>query len=1021
MGTISPASQIITTGQSVSFTFRTGTKSGNATLNVSVSNEGVTKTGYAVQRVDHAVPAAYAELIYPANATVDSKVTVLVRLKDSYNNIVDGKNSGNRYAENIIFLASPDSGGFWNGTTFLGYRTEKYINETGYAGVEYRLSSVAALNTLQVQASSVVNNYLQWITIQGIASVPTMISSSITSLSDTNTTDPHTALANGVDKFNIYYTVYDQFYNPVSGVTVQWSSSEGVTATYGTNYQGVVYLQYGPSDALKDLVITARTGEVTKTDRVSFISGEPVYFDLSANPNVIASLEANPDSVGMVYVRLLDGMGLPVSGKNVQFDIIESGNSTLLLQEPSFSNSSHVTSTSAVSDVYGFATVYIYPGRFPARNESGYKEDATGFVDISARWGSIRKETTIVYKNYPFLRVQTRVEPDTINVTEPFDVTIQLIGDGYAPYKPIDMVLATHRGESIFGDMYDGTTGKYFDKMVLLRDAAMIISPQLRPDQDRLGIVTFGKNGTTDIPTEAHFWQQVQPGPDNGKDLDVQGAIATYYTEHPKYYDDYATLDGGLTFVHSLINENINNMTPSKDPGGNYIVTTRYGLYKAIKELTPSGASPPSPGYLGYSNLSVKAVILFTDIQWTNYGDPSAGWNGVSVDNQGTFGEPDHWPQSGVGPWKAFPELGGLDSPLQNLANYAIANKVRIYAITYYPQSGQVDKTREDILRTISEPTGGKFYLAGNGTAIKQIFQDILEEMKIFASVGTSMNISLDDVSITYNNVTNITNGSKLFDYVYLEGHSTNISSWNTSGMLPDLLRTSAGTCGGLYPANAVPLIDSCNTTYPYSIDQAADWDNDQLYFYVGDVSIKQTWQSVFTLIPKAPGSIDLFGNESFISYTNEDMQNPIKLPLPFTPVTVINITVPGPTSQMVLDIIDRSLSAAPVGCTELLDVTWRVNYTGNETVKQLIYYQFSRDGEIWSNDWIQYDTNTTVHRNISPEELFHSSFDARDREGWIKFKVFAYEEPYGGISDTEITSAPIDIGAARGNTIKIS
>jgi hypothetical protein len=1027
MGSISPVSQTVgDASQSVTFTFRPKTKSGNASVTVSVTNEGVTKTGHGIQPVDHAVPAAYADLIYPTNATVDSTVKIQVRLKDIYNNIIDGKNPGIQTAENIVFLASPDSKGFWDAGVFLGYKTQKYINETGYATVEYRMSTTTALNTIQVIANSIVSSNLQWVTIQGTAAKPAKITSSITSFSDTNNTEPHTALANGIDKFNLYYTVYDTFNNPVPGVFIQWSSSEGKSASYTTNYQGVIYLQYGPSDALKDLAITARTGEISKTDRVSFISGEPVFFDLSANPNVIASLEANPTSISTVYVRLLDGMGLPVRGKNVQFNFIEGrmGNSTILLQPPSFNDSTYITTTSVVSDAFGFATVYVYPGRFPSRDEFGYEEDATGWVDISAKWGNIQKETTVIYKNYPFLRVQTSVEPDTVNVTEPVDITIQLIGDGYAPYKPIDLVLSAHRGESIFGDMYDPSTGLSQDKMVSLRDAALTISPQLRPRQDRLGIVTFGINGTTVIPEKASSWQQVQPGPDNGKDSDVAWAIGEYYSPL-KNYSDYATLDSGLTFDHNLINENIDGMIPSKDPGGKYIVTTRYGLYKAIKELTRSGASPPSPGYLGYSNMSVKAVILFTDIQWTNFGDPSAGWNGVSVNSQGMYVDeiPDdyNWPQSGVGPWAAFPDLGNLSSSQQNLANYAIANKVRVYAVAYYPENSNIDKTREKILRTISEPTGGKFYLADNGTALKQIFQDILEEMKIFASVGTSMNISVANVSVTYNNITNVASGHELFDYVYLQGHSTNISSWNTSGMISGPLLTSSGTCGGLYPANAVPLLDSCNTTYPYSINQTIDWNNNNLYFYVGNISIKQTWQSVFTLIAKKPGSIDLFGNNSFISYTNDDMQSDVNLPLPFTPITVINNTLPGPTSQMILDIVDGSLSASPVGSTELLNVTWRVNYTGNETVKQLIYYQFSRDGEIWSNDWIQYDTNSTINRNITPEEIFQSNFDARDREGWIKFKVFAFEEPYGGISDTEITATPIDIAALKGNTIKIS
>jgi hypothetical protein len=92
MGIISPAgTQRINASQSITFVFRTGTKSGNATIHVSAANEGKTVFNQVTQLVDHATPKYFSGLIFPNSATVATDASISVQLTDKYGNPIDNK------------------------------------------------------------------------------------------------------------------------------------------------------------------------------------------------------------------------------------------------------------------------------------------------------------------------------------------------------------------------------------------------------------------------------------------------------------------------------------------------------------------------------------------------------------------------------------------------------------------------------------------------------------------------------------------------------------------------------------------------------------------------------------------------------------------------------------------------------------------------------------------------------------------------------------------------------------------
>lgn len=1021
-----------TTGSmgTATFTFAANKTSGEAPIEIRVEytngSESYSNNTVYYQKIDHNTPKYYDRILYPESATVGTDATIRVRLKDEYGNIVDNRNPGIKVSETVTFVAS--TGNFIECPT---RRCEIAVDGEGNATINYRVPTTAGINYIQIVAGNTILWNSKWIAIRGTPASPKTITSYVkTPPYDMDPDEPHLAVANGEDIFQIYYTVYDEYNNPVPDINVKWDIrtefGETQTKFLVTNYQGIAYIEYGPSTRLMKAWMIASVPDYinvapTKQEELRFVTGGPAIFSAYASPVLLASREANNASFAYIRAHLMDNMGRGIVNETVTFTIDnESGTPVSPVNGSSFDPSVRLITINAVTDEFGFATVYFYPGKFPDESSPDFARNATATVKIKAYWtssinSSLRDEDTVIvtYKNYPYIRAEANCTPLNVEVNSTVTCVIELTGDGYAPHLPIDVVLCDNRGESMFLDMYYfGDRGAVHDKMVYLHIAATNFIYQFS-SKDRIGLVTYGIKGNTTIVTDNGKSTIKTPGIDTTSDDDIN-YTNNNYAYYPRYYSDYATLDYPLTDPNQrnrdYLKEIIKTQTPSKDPQGTVLVPMRYGLYKAINHLN---TTPADPG-------TIKAVILLADSEWSAYGDPIAGWDGTSVKTQQGYWESEKDPitmnQGGLSAWTAFSEFRTKDSPLQNMANYAIASGVKIYSIAYFKKGTRVPDSLEERLKILASSTGGKYFRADSAASLDSIYSIIAEELKRYAGVNTSMSMDFSSVSVYYNNMTTMYPGSNVFSYVYEQGNSTAITSWMSRNGTQELITDKLPVPP--YPANAIPGPVNGNITYPYSLDQREQWAANRLDFYVGNISIKQTWQARFKLKALVPGAITLFGNSTSICFASLDGRDCIGLPEVL--ITSTLNTTPTTKDQVELNIIDDSLKPIPSSSSDFMNVRWLLNYTGNNTVEQKVYYQFSKDRNMWSGNWIEFGSNVTGGHHLELAE-YTQTMDIRNKVGYMKLRVFSYEVPLGGAWDEERTSEPFEVGLGNGASIMLT
>ena len=277
----------------------------------------------------------------------------------------------------------------------------------------------------------------------------------------------------------------------------------GEAVTLITNQYGMVVLTYGPKDVAGLYTITAKAANnlsVFTAQTVEFISGAPVDALLTASPQTMASRDVEDDITSTLIMRVMDEKGNPVQGETVNFRLKSNFNGTFNQTMPPVLKNG-VTSTStlnddipAVTDANGEATVTFHPGAF-TKDESvpGYSQGAEGNATVEAQWTTVvPPPVTLRYVNYPYLTVETEVNPKTIKVNESVDLTVRLKGDGYAlKPKPIYVMLVTDRSGSMVLELPD--------RAVSVMNAAKIFTSKFDFSKDRLGQVSFGRKGVARV------------------------------------------------------------------------------------------------------------------------------------------------------------------------------------------------------------------------------------------------------------------------------------------------------------------------------------------------------------------------------------------------------------------------------------------------------------------------------------------------------------------------------------------
>jgi hypothetical protein len=1020
LGTILPKEINLDENGNATLYFTPGTVKGKGTGTIWVYyNETIQNTTIAEINIDHAEPKFYTELNYPSSATVTSTIDITVQLKDRYGNEIDGKNE----TEYLVFRDSEDSlGGFLQGTEYVHVLSVP-ISDDGRGSVEYQLGTVAGLSVLMVTAPPTVVNNVQYLEIYGIAGTPTDMVPLIYSASDKDNTNPHTALADGVDTFSIYYLVSDQYGNPVPNKMITVKITKGLeitTSTFRTNHRGLIALSYGPSTILHEVELDAFLTELSHLKSFStlkFIPGGPVRFSLAAVPPIIPSRDVptREESNTTVRVRVLDTTGRGLSNETVRIWIT---NESYNFESPEV----QVTDTSSFdrtddewdevtveTDAEGYAYTTLYAARFNQSSE-GYSTNWIGVADLSAELVSdppLSASSSVTFKNYPFLRLESSLDKSTIALNDTVNLSVCLFGDGYTPpHKPIDALLVFSRGLT----MLDNRGQFLIDPAIHVRWAVRNFTGYFEDSSDRVGLWTFGDQGWADLLLNPKMKQSYLVGDDGPQGTDDPKAVegdesvngGEGYPGNGKNYTSYATPDTGDPGSDSAfptdplsmedVNDAVEYIVPFNEENQAITgISLRYGICQGLHDAISNPR--PDPAF-------ITAIIVLIDQEWNWFGDPLARNNPIVTSDSESgaastpsnaflaFDGPD-CSYSGAGPNLSESHWSLVNytttTSWQNMSNYAKDNNVLIYVVSY---TDSLKADRQNDLTLLAEGTGGKHLHASDADELNATFGRIAEELIELASVNTTLDLNFTSMSVTTVDGLQYLPGNSVLNYSYVPDLSTYITSWKEGTVVPDQLPIPP------YPSNLNPLDlhhdtnGSPYTDFPYTMNQTDQWENNNLDIYAGNISIGQNWCANILLEARMLGGIEIFGGDSLACFSNEDLGEECDIlpPLSLSVLETVSGEFTVPNDLEILNVsweFDDSM--------EYLHISWNLSYMGEHTVpvQQTIYYRFSSDGITWDPSWVAYDVQVTEDVGLIPSA---SDLPVRDRVGKVWFRIHAIE-----------------------------
>jgi hypothetical protein len=685
-------------------TFKVKTRSGVATISASAQwtdDSTSPPTLYTSttprtfeQNIDHDSPYK-AHFTYPLNGTVKSNVPFDTYLLDRWDNPIDNRKSSEIHAVTLhVHGPGSDDSGFVDGPAYPHdiFRT---LDPNGHISLFVHLASKPGVNTVMMEKVGSMGN--QYKTIEGVATgIPFSLVAFYSPLLDN---EPKVeASTNPAKKFTIQYIVYDEYGNPTQGqgIWINTTFNDGTPEDQSlrtSDLSGQVTTYYGPKDVVSDWHITAtavKNTTVTTTQILHFISAEPTNLELSASPQNMPSLDANPGIYSVVSAKVIDNSGNPVGNEAVTFEISSplydcSGN-TCVDKDPSFSNSGVQTSLSATTKTsapgYGIATVKVYPGSFVLPGNSGYKATATGNATVTATWHGISQSIPIVWKNYPYLSIVTNISPNPVMVGKTVDVDLKLTGEGWGYYtNPLDIVITTDRSLTMKtgNKMADAiTAGKTFNALM--------------SSQDRIGLVSFGVYNIHECSPPSPFFT---------------------------CGNSYAPVDLDMTYDRSKVDSILG--TYKADSG----TPAREALHNATKLLLAN----PRPG-------AVQAILIVTDGWWTDGGDPEAAAD-LACDGSDP-GLRASWPGDGI-------------TSDTSVVGWAAANNIRIYSVLIEDPGTTYFACEEGHTKSWADKTGGKYYHASTSAELAGIYTQIAGELQNTASVDTSVSLDFNKISVNGN------------------------------------------------------------------------------------------------------------------------------------------------------------------------------------------------------------------------------------------------------------------------------
>jgi len=597
-GSFNPLTAITNSEGIAQSTFSTGYRSGTAllygNLTYVIDAVPIIKSLELEQKIDHDTPYRISEYNYTYRVEVGEITSIELTFLDRWGNPIDNR----RIAEEVNFTVSspsslPKGAGFVDGLNHIRVKTVP-VDSYGLTRVDMKTDEVPGWNYITIHPLMYNAAGNQAITdkslvIAGIPGKPVRMEAVF------NPAD-YRLPADGVSVFHISYTLWDKYDNYVQNRSVNVQTSiPGEGKIVGTTTQGQAVLTYGPKWSIGVVEITATALDntsVTHSQQVLFIAQEATDVLFTASPQTMASLDVPGREITWLIATVVDEAGNPVSNPYEVTFGIEPGSVT---SDKEMDQNPVIPITNVITDEYGTAMVEFLPGSFSTEIGS-----ATGSCYVTATWEGTTRSIPVVWKNYPYMSVEAYASSNQVEVGDTVDVTVLLKGDGHKlTPPPIDVILCIDRSGSM---LYDNP-----DRMHSVREAAKIFTDQLSPSRDRIGIVTFGRNGYIS-----------RPGANSGIDL---WQIHNSYT-YPRSYSGYATYDQILTINYNQVKSALDLIVP--DHG----TPMREALRLSIANLASAGR--PN---------AVKAVVILSDGDYNWYGDPLArGSGGVYTEPQAHSG-----------------------------------------------------------------------------------------------------------------------------------------------------------------------------------------------------------------------------------------------------------------------------------------------------------------------------------------------------------------------------------------------
>ena len=310
MGTLSASSSNTASNGVASTTFTANKTSGSATININLTFNGKSTNLVYVQQIDHDTPF-YWTVTSPSQASVGSETYFNVSYTDQWGNVIDHRNPADPNTVSLQIGSVAGNARFDLGGGTYNTSTSQQLDGYGNLTLKVLLDTVAGQNNIYIQPFGAIQEVYP--AIIGISNgVPV-------SITQTLSPNPPVVPADNAHLISIQYTLYDKYGNPTVGQNISVQSSVGDSYSgLTTNGFGQVGLTYGPQGIAQNITLYATASansSVTSSVNVTFYSTAPVNCALSADPQTMASLDANPSSTANVTAQVTDGYGNPVSGQ----------------------------------------------------------------------------------------------------------------------------------------------------------------------------------------------------------------------------------------------------------------------------------------------------------------------------------------------------------------------------------------------------------------------------------------------------------------------------------------------------------------------------------------------------------------------------------------------------------------------------------------------------------------------------------------------------------------------------------